>query len=339
MLPTVHLGSYGAAWYNGAVENRSLASAIRARIPGVELGVPLAPYTTFRLGGPAEFFLNAETEEEVARALHFCREFGLPLTVLGGGSNVVIADAGVRGLVLLVAVHGVERRGNTLRVGAGENFQRLTAWATKQGLSGLEFGVGIYGNIGGAVAGNSGAFGSSMATVSDAVDVVDATGEIRIYPSAECGFAYRQSRFPREGAVVVRADLRVLPADPKQIAATTAAYLATKRARQPLGSRCAGCIFRNYHATLPRDAHLLERFTGVAKGTEVPAGALIQEVGLGGERVGGIQVSELHGNFFVNDGSGTAEQVVILMSRAQTRVRDAFGVQLHPEVRLLGFTP
>lgn len=300
--------------------------------------MPLAPYTTFRLGGPGEFFVRAETPDAVVGAAVAARELGLPLTPLGGGSNVVIADAGIRGLVMLLAIAGVEHDGDRLTVGAGENFQRLVGWTAAQGLSGLEFGIGIYGTIGGAVAGNAGAFGSDMASVVETADAVDAVGSRRTYQVHECGFAYRTSRFGRERAVIVGASLKVYPASAAAVKARTAEYLARKKARQPLGTRCAGCMFKNFHAVLPKDAALVERFKDVARGTEIPAGALIQEVGLSGARVGGIQVSDLHGNFFVNTGGGTAEQVAILMSRAQQRVRDTFGVQLSPEVHLLGFS-
>jgi UDP-N-acetylmuramate dehydrogenase len=338
-LRTARVVSCSDPCYNGFVKHGVTLEEVRARLPGVSANVPLSAYTTFKIGGPAEFFLKAESEDDVATAVRASRELGLPLTVLGGGSNVVIADSGIPGLVILVSILGVERRGELLRVGAGENFQRLTTWTSREGLSGLEFGIGIYGTIGGAVAGNAGAFGSSMGTVVESVEVIDATGERRTYPNAECGFVYRRSRFPAEGAIVLSADLRTTPSDPKRITATVTEFLSKKRAKQPLGSRCAGCIFKNVQAVLPRDAGLLERFADIARGTEIPVGAIIHEVGLGGARAGGVEISNLHGNFFVNTGAGTAEQVVILMSRVQQRVRDTFGVQLQPEVRLIGFEP
>lgn len=315
-----------------------VASQLRERVPGIETGVALGPLTTFKLGGPAEFFLKAETVLDVERAVRAVQALGIPYTPIGGGSNAVISDTGIRGLVVLVALRGVERRGDLLQVGAGENLQALTNRTAREGLSGLEFGIGIYGSVGGGVAGNAGAFGSDFASVIEEVQAVDARGELRAYPAAECGFAYRTSRFIRERAIVVGVSVRVAPGEPQRIAAKVSGFLARKKAAQPLGARCAGCIFRNPKLQLPRDAALLERFAEHVHDQEIPAGVLIQEVGLSGAKVGGIAVSAMHGNFFVNDGSGTAEQVVVLMNRAQQRVRDAFGIQLTPEVRLLGYT-
>ncbi len=283
---------------------------------------PLARFTTMRVGGPADLFAVAHNAFELRALVKFVRTRGIPHVVLGRGSDVVIADAGVRGVVIQVRAEGTEVRDDRLVAEAGVPMARAATVTQGAGLSGLEFGLAIPGSVGGAVWANAGAHESDVETILESAMVMTADGtETRQDPEAlELG--YRDSRLKHRASpdavpeIVVSATFRLSPATPDEIRVRLDDIRHWRQAHQPLGIPSAGSYFRNP----PDDS----------------AGRLIDAAGLKGTRLGGASVSEKHANFLVNDRKGTAADVRGLGELVRTEVARRFGVELEPEVVFVG---
>ena len=281
---------------------------------------PLAPRTAIRVGGPADLLVRPADPDDLAAVLRRCRELGVPLLVLGGGANLLVADRGVRGVVLrLPPGFGEERtEGSRLVLSAGAPTSRLVGRAQALGLVGCEFVAGIPGTLGGTVAMNAGTRTGEMKDVVRRVELATADGSGWV-PAAELAFGYRTARLP-PGAVVTRVEVELRPGDVAASAAVMREDVARRRATQPLSQPTFGSTFRN-----PPGDH---------------AGRLIEAVGLKGHRIGNAIWSTVHANFVVNLGGAAARDVLGLMNLARSRVAAAFGVVLEAEVRLAGeFAP
>lgn len=278
----------------------------------------LARHTTFRIGGPADVLAWPEDREDVAAVIGFARERGLPLTVLGRGSNVLVPDEGVRGLVISLerAADWVCFDGRDVEAGAGYPLPLLVREAARRGLAGLEGLAGVPGSVGGALAMNAGAGGYSIGGVTVSVEVIDRNGRIHRLSRDDMVFGYRSSRLQAGDLVALSARFRLSPGDPEAIVSVIERYGRRRRETQPLEHPNAGSIFKNP----PGDS----------------AGRLIEAAGCKGLRAGGAKVSERHANFIINTGGATAADVLSLMATVYRRVLDAFGVRLQAEIRLLG---
>lgn len=282
----------------------------------------LARFTTMRVGGPADLYAAAHNVFELRGLVKLARARGIPYTLLGRGSNVVIADAGLRGLLVHVRAEGHEMVDDRLVADAGLPMARAATLAAEAGLAGLEFGLAIPGNVGGAVWANAGAHSSDVAAVIESALVLGADGAERRLEPAELGFAYRDSRFKRAPAggpaeVVLGATFRLTRDDPAAIRARLEEIRRWRRAHQPLGIPSAGSVFRN-----------------PAEGPS--AGALIDNCGLKGRRVGGAVVSEMHANWILSDRGATAADVRRLAEQVRAVVERETGVRLAFEVVFLG---
>jgi UDP-N-acetylenolpyruvoylglucosamine reductase len=287
----------------------------------VERDFPLARLTTVRTGGPADFFARPDSPERVAELLAWADREGLPVGVVGSGSNLLVADEGFRGLVLKLDGHlaTIEREGTHLLCGGGARLPQASARAARAGLSGLEFGVNIPGTVGGAVKMNANAYGGDLSRVLEWVEVATPGGNDRRRPE-QLGFAYRRSSLgPRE--IVTRASFGLEPADPERVKASLAEMRAQRRAAQPSGIKTFGSTFKN-----PDDPGAMGRSAGV----------LLDEAGCRGLQVGGARFSEKHANFVENRGDATTADVIALMAAGRRRVRERFDVELEPEVQFLG---
>lgn len=283
-------------------------------------GAPLAPLTTLRVGGPADRMVEARTRDELLAGLALARDAGVAHFVLGNGSDVVVADAGVRGLVIRNRARAVTVDGLELHGDAGAPMALLVRRSTAEGLAGLEFGTSIPGTLGGAVWANAGAHGTEIGELIAAVEVWDpASASLGSLDAASCAFAYRESRFKGSGEVVVSATLLLRRDDSAAIAARVAANQAQRVATQPLGDQNAGSVFRN-----PPGDH---------------AGRLIDAAGLKGTRVGSATVSERHANFIVTDRGGRAADVRALADRVRSEVHGRFGIELAYEIEFVGEWP
>lgn len=281
---------------------------------------PMAPLTTLRVGGAADRLLAVQTRAELLTALRLARDASCPWFVIGNGSDLVVADAGIRGLVIRNRARGVTVDGLGLEADGGAPMALLVRTATNAGLAGLEFGTSIPGTLGGAVWANAGAHGSEMRDVVAAIDVWDPRNDtVSTLSGEDCAFAYRESRFKHGPEVVVSAALSLRPDAPAAIAARVAANQAQRIATQPLAEQNAGSVFRN-----PPGDH---------------AGRLIDAAGLKRLRVGGASVSERHANFIVTDGGARAADVRALGDRVREEVGARLGIQLEYEIEFVGDWP
>ena len=288
---------------------------------GVQRDFPLARLTTVRTGGPADWFARPGDEESLLAALYWADGEGLPVGVVGSGSNLLVADAGFRGLALKLdgELAEIEREGERVVCGGGYRFPSAAAKTAGWGLSGLEFGVNIPGTAGGAVRMNANAYGGQLARVLEWVDVCTAHGTDRRGPD-ELGFEYRRSNL-QAGEIVARASFHLQPADPEVIKSTLVGMRERRREAQPSGIKTFGSTFKN-----PED----ERAEGRS------AGQLLEAAGCRGLRHGGVRFSEKHANFVENDRDGTTADVLKLMAEGRRRVHERLGVALEAEVQILG---
>jgi len=281
---------------------------------------PLASKVAFRIGGPADVLVKATSAEVLSSALTIARAHALPVTVIGTGSNVLVSDLGIRGVVIRLAgeladIHFASHDGYEAEVGAGALNAQLVALALNLGLVGIEFLATIPGTFGGALIMNAGAHGGEIGPFVREVKLVDADGRIVVRPRAECAFAYRTSGFSA-GEVLVSAVLDLAKGDAVHAKAHLKEMRIRRKKTQPLGEPNAGSIFKN-----PGKDH---------------AGRLIEACGLKGREVGGARISPLHANFIVNTGGATAQDVSNLAEIARAEVLSRFGVSLEWEVRRLG---
>ncbi len=293
------------------------AERLRRCIRGpVAAQVPLDRYTSFRIGGPAALLVTPLDRDDLKAALAFARSEGLPVLVVGGGSNLLVRDGGLRGIAVhLRLFQHLERLGEQVEAGAGVRVSRLLAFCCRQGLAGLEILSGVPGTVGGAVWGNAGAWGGSVADALARVDLITASGEERRISREAIPFRYRASGLPA-GAVVVGAAFRLSADDAGAIRRRISGYLVRRNASQPVEVRSAGSIFKNP----PGDV----------------AGRLVERAGLKGTRIGNAMISAKHANYIVNLGGARAADVLALAALARERVRAASGMDLELEVRVVG---
>ena len=288
---------------------------------GVRRDHPLARLTTVRTGGAAELFARPGTAAELEALMRWAGEEGIEVGVVGSGSNLLVADDGVRGLVLKLDrdLSHIEQDGTRLDCGGGARLPAVSAHAARLGLSGIEFGVNIPGTVGGAVRMNANAYGGELASALEWVDVVSAAGIARRAPD-ELGFAYRRSSLGA-GEVVARARFALRPADSEQVKATLGDLRRRRREAQPSGIKTFGSTFKN-----PDDPR--------AEGAS--AGRLLDAAGCRGLSIGGAGFSDKHANFVVNHGDASTADVVAVMAEGRRRVAERFGIELEPEVQALG---
>jgi UDP-N-acetylmuramate dehydrogenase len=282
-----------------------------------EAGAPLARLTTVRTGGSAEWFARAASRRELAELIAWAAERGHPVRVIGSGSNLLVADGGVRGLVCKLEgeLTRIEHDGEGLRCGAGARLPKVAARSAELGLSGIEFGVSIPGTVGGAVRMNANAYDGALGRVLDWVEIVTAAGSERRTP-AELGFEYRHSNLT-DAEIVARARFALAPAPPERIRETIASMRARRHATQPKGIRTFGSTFKNPPG--PRSA-----------------GELLAAAGAAGLANGGARLSPKHANFVENTGTATTAEILALMAAGRALVSERFGIALEPEVQLLG---
>lgn len=292
-----------------------------ASFPGVVRGERLARQSQFGVGGPADWFVKVRDRETLQRLLRECAAHTTPLTMLGAGSNALILDGGVRGVVVRFDDRHLRRSDeDRVELGAGCMMPRAALDCARQGLAGMEFGIGVPGTCGASVYGNAGAFGTEMADVVIDCTVLAPDGEDRVLTRDECGFGYRYSRLKDDlrGSVVVSAQLRVHSDDPASVRRRTDDIQAKRKASQPYGVRSLGSVFKNP----PGDS----------------AGRLVEACDLKGERRGGAEISAKHANFICNVAHASAADVLALVQLAHDTVLQRFGVDLEREIIVLGET-
>ena len=284
----------------------------------VKLQEPMSKHTTFRIGGPADFYLCPHSTKEVQQAVQICKEENLPYFILGNGSNLLVSDKGYRGVIIQLWKNfsDISVKGCCITAKAGALLSKVAAEALEAGLTGMEFASGIPGTIGGAVFMNAGAYGGEMKDIIKEVKVLDDQGEVRVLSNEEMKLGYRTSIVKEKGYTVLSAVLELKKGEPSVIRETMEDLKNRRTSKQPLDMPSAGSTFKRPEGYF--------------------AGKLIMDSGLRGFSVGGAQVSEKHCGFVVNKGGATAEDVTVLIREVQRRVKEKFGVELETEVRFLG---
>jgi len=289
--------------------------------------VPLAPMTTFRVGGPADWLVETRSADEILTALKLAARAGASVTMLGGGSNVLVSDDGVRGLVIRPRGGEIRRIDQThVRADAAVTINELVRWTINHGCAGLAAWAGTPGTVGGGIYGNAHFDGRLIGDLVSQVRVAAADGTTSNLPSNAMAFAYDRSRLQQSGEALLSAVFVVSAGEPVRLRAIARESLAFRKRTQPLGSPSAGCIFRNPEPgrdVLPDDIH-------------ASAGTLVDRAGLKGLTIGGARVSTTHGNFIVNDGGATARDIRRLIKECRDAVRARFGVELREEIVYLG---
>jgi UDP-N-acetylmuramate dehydrogenase len=292
----------------------------------VEERAPLAPLTTFNVGGPADWLVTISTVEELQAVLTAARDAGIPVTVLGGGSNVVVPDAGVRGVVLRLRLMDISQPADDrVRAGAGVTINGLVRWTIGRGLAGLEAWAGTPGTVGGAIFGNAHYGGRDISTLVVQALLASRDGMLVTATREALEFAYDTSRLRRTGELLVWAEFAVGPGDRDALRRRARESLAYRKHTQPLAQPSAGCVFQNPDPARDR----------LPAGMPASAGALIDRAGLKGLQVGGAAVSSAHANFIVSNGHATARDIRTLVETVRRTVREKFGVDLRDEVVFL----
>jgi UDP-N-acetylmuramate dehydrogenase len=318
----------------------------------IQENIVLAPYTTFKIGGPARYFVEVSAEETLIEALQYAKNNNLAVFVLAGGSNVLVSDEGFDGLVIKVRSHPAYQQAGKLKLKiesknsevfiscwCGDSLSNLVNFCVENSLTGLAWAAGIPGSIGGAIRGNAGAFGRTIGYNIENVQVLDLeTLRIKAYDLRSCNFSYRSSFFKEnDNLMVVSARIKLHKGNKDEIRSEIKEITRKRIERQPKEAS-AGSFFEN---PVVKNRELVERFEKdkevKCRDNKLPAGWLISEAGLRGKKMGGAKVSEEHGNFVVNSGNATAKDVITLVSFIKQQVRDKFGVQLKEEVQFVGF--
>jgi len=307
-------------------------------LKGLKTDEPLAPHTTFKIGGPARFFYEARSAEDIKRAVKLVRALKIRYFILGGGSNLLVSDRGFDGLA--VKVENVKFKIKNLKItaSAGVSLAELVDASVRAGLTGLEWAAGIPGTLGGAIRGNAGAFGGSM---SDIVRRVRILRNGRLQEIGDYAFlcGYRQSPFGKTKDIILAAELRLKKGDGTVSRKIIREHLSERRSGQPADWPSAGCVFKNLPLTaknlqrLSRQYSEIERFASKGK---VPAGWLMEKCGLKGKKIGGAMISEKHANFIVNAGGAKARDVISLIKLTKFRVGKKFGLSPKEEIRYVG---
>ncbi len=298
---------------------QELANQLRQKIEGqVLVNTPMKHHTTWRVGGPADLLVIPQTVKDVHETLLFTKQHQLPVMAIGNGSNLLVLDGGIRGVVLKLG-GGLKSRyldGNVLVAEGGAMLPSLARMAFNGSLSGLEFAVGIPATLGGAIVMNAGAFGQDIGSVISQVEVIDFEGKQQVLSRDELSFSYRKSSFQGKNIIILRATLQLKPGNKEDIAASMEAKLSFRNSMQPLEYPTAGSVFRN-----PVGDY---------------AGRLIEAAGLKGHSIGDAVISTKHANFIVNRGNATGREILTLIRTIQERVFEKEGVMLVPEVLIVG---
>lgn len=323
--------------------SQNLVDQYIARIPSARLNEPMSKHTTFRLGGSARLYVVAGSSDAILEAVKASIELDIPWCIIGGGTNLLVADSGFEGVVIQAANRSLKIDGRVVQVESGLVSALVARKTVEAGLTGFEWAVGLPGSIGGAIYGDAGCYGAEMRDAIVSVDAYQVNAKKRVQiKNVDCHFGYRDSIFKHEQYVILGCELQLdIAVDPALSRAQMEKILQERRDKQPLGESSAGCVFKNFEFQDVGSLDILRRDLDIPatmlSAKRIPAGWLIDQANLKGVAVGDFQVSEKHGNFLVNKGKGKAEDVLALISLIKMRVRDTFGIELQEEVQLLGF--
>jgi len=300
----------------------------------------LSKHTTFKIGGPADFFVTIDSTEDAVACLTYLDENGVDYFILGGGSNMLVSDDGFRGVAVRIKAQNKSVEDTLVIADAGCITVDIAQFSMQHNLTGFEWGVGVPGTIGGAVRGNAGAMGSTMKDNVKKISIYK-DGEVLEYSNEECQFGYRSSRIKKEGGLVLQVWLELTKTEDTSLMKKALEYLNYRNTTQPRGYASTGCIFKNADAETNKVQLLkyfdetdekVQQFLQVGK---ISAGWLVEQAGMKGQTVGGAQVSDVHGNFVINMGTATANDVTTLINQIKQAVYNAFEIQLEEEIQII----
>jgi UDP-N-acetylmuramate dehydrogenase len=311
------------------------------KLPGIKENISLKNFTTYKIGGPAKYFFVAKTKDDLMEILSAAKKNRLAVFILGGGSNLLISDKGFKGLVIKIDISDIEIKKNKAIVGAGAGLTRLSQLLSDNGLSGLEWAVGVPGTVGGAIYGNAQAFGTKICDAVEKVEAVNLkTLKFKKFTKKQCRFSLKKSIFKKNRSwVIVSAVLNFKKDGSEKIKDRIKEFLNYRKTHHPIDMPSAGSTFVNPQIKI-KDKKLLMGFPELISYNKIgiiPAGFLIAKAGLAGKKAGNAQISEKHANFIVNLGGANAEDILFLMKLAAEKVKNKFNIVLEPEVQLVGF--
>jgi len=283
----------------------------------------LSPYTSFRTGGPADLFVEITSREELAGGIKLAAEATIPYFVIGGGSNLLVSDEGYRGLIIRNQIMGLGVKNREILAGAGESLEQLVDYATTCSLSGLEFGAGIWGTVGGAIYGNAGAFGNQIGSVLKYAELINSSGEIRTESRDYFDFRYRYSHLKKTKEIVCSACFELEPKSQPEIEKKTTEIRQQRRRSHPTTPCSAGCFFKNIEDPNQPNGKLA-------------AGKLLEEIGAKETKAGRAAVFEGHANIIINGGGASSKEIRQLADILKQKVKDKFNIELQEEVICLG---
>ena len=306
----------------------------------IKKNILLKEHTTFRLGGPARYFVEVADKDHLLEAITWAKQHSLPIFILGGGSNLLISEAGFSGLVIKPINRELKVDGCKINLGAGCFLSSAVAFSARSGLAGLTWGAGIPGTIGGAIRGNAGAYGSDISDSVTVVEVLDLTTlTFKIWSKADCSFSYRHSRIKNDRQFLIwSAELTLEAGDSNKLQAEAKKIILERSVKMPKGFS-AGCVFKNIIvAEVPDSAQDFKtKYSDKIRGGKVAAGLLIESLNYKGKQFGGAEVSSEHANFVVNTGQAKSEDVYNLLKDIRKYVFQAYGIDLQVEIELIGF--
>ncbi len=316
--------------------------ALEKELPGVRKNILLKNYTSYKIGGPAKYFFIAKDKENLLKAIVFAHNLKLPIFILGGGSNLLVSDKGLKGLVIKINISGVDFDGKEVLAGAGVDLTGLALLTAEKGLSGLEWAAGIPGaTVGGAIYGHAQAFGVKMSDAVKSVEALDVKNlKIKILSKKQCQFSLKNSIFKKnKNLIIISSVLELKKENIELIKIKINENLNYRKTRHPINFPSAGSTFVNPEIKI-KDKNLLKQFPeliGYNKRGTIPAGYLITKCGLAGKKIGKAQISEKHANFIINRGGAKATDVLKLLALAKRKVKTKFGINLEQEVQMVGF--
>lgn len=302
---------------------------------------PLSKHVNFRIGGPTKYYAEVKSIDETKSLIQAAKDEGIDYIVLGGGANVLVSDDGFDGLVIKLGLRGTKVEGDKLIAEAGAMNAAAARTAAEAGLTGLEWAVTIPGTVGGMVYGNAGCYGSETKDVVESVEVLK-DGKIVTLKNKNLDFGYRHSILKDDKSVIaLEVTFKLKSGDKAEIDERMKYLIEQRKEAQPFANSSAGCVFKNFEFKDDSDVEKLKRIERVPEefiqNKVIPAGWLIQKLGLKEKSIGGAEISDIHGNFIVNNGDATASDVIQLISLAKMRARDEYGIQLQEEVQYVGF--
>lgn len=282
----------------------------------IQYNVPMSKYTSFKVGGPAECLIKIETLEELKQILEIAQNNNIKTTIIGNGSNILVKDEGIKGIVLKIEIKKFElSKENELIVGSGNKLGEIAQKLAKEEITGFEFASGIPGTVGGAIRMNAGAHGSEMKDVVKTIIYINKKGEINTIENAQAEFEYRKSMFSKNDFIIIEAKMKFSKGNKEEIQAKMQEYLTYRKEKQPIEYPSAGSTFK--------------------RGTDFITAKLIDECGLKGYKIGGAQISEKHAGFIINTGNATAEDILKLIEYTKKQVYDKFGKEIEPEIEII----